>query len=152
MIQYGWFIAFFLLGALVILIPALIILLRKVNCPSTPTPEPPAAWNGSDYQSNSEYYKTLTDMHDFEQIDNLRLDRLSSPRFHPVHGKTVIYLRNQHHMPDLKGSTTTLQWIDLETNKSVQLTRPIWGINDQQVRYFINDNQLIKLHTFLLLF
>jgi hypothetical protein len=92
-----------------------------------------SAWNDSDYQSNSDYYKQLIDMHDFGAIDNLRLDRLSSPRFHPTHGKTVIYLRQQYHMPDLKGSSTTLHWINLETNKTVQLTRPIWGIHDQQV-------------------
>ena len=29
-----------------------------------------------------------------------------------------------------------LHWIDLETNKTIQLTQPIWGINDQQVRLF----------------
>jgi hypothetical protein len=37
-------------------------------------------------------------------------------------------------MPDSNGSSTTLNWIDLETNKTIQLTRPIWGKNDQQVR------------------
>ncbi len=89
--------------------------------------------NRIDYQSNSDYYKQLIDTHDFGATDNHRLDRLSSPRFHPTNGKTVVYLRKQHHMPDLKGSSTTLHWINLETNKTVQLTRPIWGINDQQV-------------------
>ncbi|CAF5083602.1 unnamed protein product, partial [Rotaria sp. Silwood1] len=127
--KYFWFTIAFLLGVLVILIPALILILRKANCPSPPGPPGPPAWNSSDYLSNSEYYKQLTTVHDFNQTDNLRLDRLSSPRFHPMHGKTVIYLRKQYHMPDLNGSSTTLHWIDLETNKTVQLTRPIWGIN-----------------------
>ncbi|CAF5104586.1 unnamed protein product, partial [Rotaria sp. Silwood1] len=35
-------------------------------------------------------------------------------------------------MPDLNGSTTTLHWIDLTTNKTIQLTRPFWGIDDHQ--------------------
>ncbi len=73
------------------------------------------------------------DTHDFGEIDYLRLDRLSSPRFHPTNGKTIIYRRKQYHMPDLKASSITLHWINLETNTTVQLTRPIWGINDQQV-------------------
>jgi hypothetical protein len=75
-------------------------------------------------------------MHDFNQEDNLRLDRISSPRFHPSNGNSVIYLRKQYHMPDLLGSSTTLHWINLETNRTVQLTRPVWGIHDQQVRLF----------------
>jgi hypothetical protein len=99
-------------------------------------PKQNSAWNGSDYQSNSEYYQQLTDIHEFSQLDNLRLDRLSSPRFDPYDGKSVIYLRTQHHMVDLKKSLTTLHWIDLETNKTVQLTRPIWNIDDQSVRLF----------------
>ncbi len=100
-----------------------------------------SGWNGSDYQSNSEYYKKLTAQHDFTQLDNLRLDRLSSPRFHPSNGKSVMYLRKQYHMPDLKRSSTTLHWVDIETNKTVQLTRPIWDVHDRQVQYFSNDNQ-----------
>ncbi|UJR10764.1 hypothetical protein I4U23_014952 [Adineta vaga] len=136
--------AFFLLGAVVILIPALVLILRNVNCPSPPSPPSPPgppAWNGSDYQSNSDYYNQLPAKTDFTQTDNLRLDRLSSPRFDPFDGKTVIYLRKQYHMPDLKGSSTTLQWINLETNKTVQLTRPIWGTNDQQFSWI--DNKTI---------
>jgi hypothetical protein len=100
-----------------------------------PSSKPPA-WKHSDYLSNSDYYKQLTDIHDFTYMDNLRLDRLLSPRFHPTNGKSVIYLRQQYHMPDLKGISTTLHWVNLETNKTVQLTRPIWGIHDQQVRLF----------------
>jgi len=61
------------------------------------------------------------------------LDRLSSPRFHPQNGQSVIYSRRQYHMPDLNGSTTTLHFIDLKTNTTIQLTKPIWGIHDQQV-------------------
>ncbi|CAF1004552.1 unnamed protein product [Adineta ricciae] len=89
-------------------------------------------WNSSDYQSNSEYYQNLKEVSNFHQIDNLRLDRLRSPRFHPINGESVMYIRKQYHMPDLKGSTTTLHWIDLKTNQTIQLTRPIWGIHDQQ--------------------
>ncbi|CAF1166202.1 unnamed protein product [Adineta steineri] len=136
--------AFFLLGAIVILIPALILILRKANCPDPPSPPGPPAWNSSDYLSNSDYYSQLPEARDFTQLDNLRLDRLSSPRFHPKNGKTVIYLRKQYHMPDLKGSTTTLHWIDLDTNKTVQLTRPIWGINDQQF-YWVDDKAILFL-------
>jgi hypothetical protein len=131
------------LGALVVLIPALVIFLRKVNCDNPPPTPEPAAWNGSDYQSNSEYYRNLPSVQAFTQEDNLRLDRLSSPRFHPHHGKSVVYLRKQYHMPDLNGSSTTLHWIDLETNKTVQLTRPTWGINDQQVRIIIRNRNII---------
>lgn len=36
-------------------------------------------------------------------------------------------------MPDLNRSSTTLHWLDLETNKNIQLTRPIWDTHDQQV-------------------
>lgn len=36
-------------------------------------------------------------------------------------------------MPDLNGSTTTLHLIDLQSNTTIQLTKPIWGIHDQQV-------------------
>ena len=36
-------------------------------------------------------------------------------------------------MPDLNGSTTTLHWMNLQTNQTIQLTKPIWGIQDQQV-------------------
>ncbi|CAF4850800.1 unnamed protein product [Rotaria sp. Silwood1] len=96
-------------------------------------------WNASDYQTNSEYYQSLGNPHNFDQSDNLRLDRLSSPQFHPNNGKSIIYLRRQYHMPDLRGSTTTLHWRDLETNKTVQLTRPIWGIHDQQFFWVKND-------------
>ncbi len=114
-------------------VPSIILLKRgSHNGPNPPTPEP---WNESDYQSNSDYYNQLTTTQDFNQTHNLRLDRLSSPRLHPVHGKSVIYLRKQYHMPDLNRSTTTLHWVDLETNKNIQLTQPIWGINDQQVNY-----------------
>jgi hypothetical protein len=138
------------LGAVVIFIPAIILILHKVNCPSTPKPEPPV-YNSSDYESNSEYYKQMDEAHNFSQLDNLRLERLSSPRLHPDHGKSVIYLRKQYHMPDLKGSSTTLQWINLETNKTIQLTRPIWGINDQQVRLF-KENGIESHHCLLFLF
>lgn len=75
----------------------------------------------------------LPDKRDFTQLDNLRLDRLSSPRFHPTNGKSVIYLRTQYHMMNLALTTTTLHWVDIETNETIQLTRPIWGIFDQQV-------------------
>ncbi|CAF2896819.1 unnamed protein product [Rotaria sp. Silwood2] len=47
-------------------------------------------------------------------------------------------------MPDLNGSTTTLHWVDLETNKTIQLTRPIWGIIDHQF-YWINNNTILFL-------
>lgn len=128
------------MGACVVLIPTLVIIIRKDNCPNpSPSPGPPA-WNGSDYFSNSDYYKLLNDTHDFSQQDNLRLDRLSSPRLHPSNGMSIIYLRQQNHMPDLNGSSSTLHWIDLETNKTIQLTRPIWGIYDQQVRLFKESN------------
>jgi hypothetical protein len=109
---------------------------HEVNHPSPAPSSKFLAWSGSDYLSNSDYYKRLTDIHDFTQMDYLRLDILSSPRFHPTNGKSVIYLRKQYHMPDLYGSSSTLHWVDLETNKTVQLTQPVWGINDQQVRLF----------------
>jgi hypothetical protein len=102
---------------------------------SSPPPGPPG-WNASDYLSNSDYYGNLTSVHAFSQLDNLRLDRLSSPRFSPDGGNNVIYLRRQYHMPDCNGSSTTLHWVDLSNppnDTSVQLTRPIWGIYDQQV-------------------
>ncbi|CAF4887443.1 unnamed protein product [Rotaria sp. Silwood1] len=99
----------------------------------TTSPTTPA-WNESDYQSNSEYYESLS-TRNFNQSDNLRLDRFSSPQFHPIDGRSIIYLRRQSHMPDLRGSTTTLHWLDITTNTPpVRLTRPIWGIHDQQVR------------------
>jgi hypothetical protein len=89
------------LGTIVVFILTAIIILHKANCPNPPSPPEPPAWNGSDYQSNSDYYRQLTDTHDFTQEDNLRLDRLSSSRFHPSNGNSVIYLRKQYHMPDL---------------------------------------------------
>ena len=141
------------MGAAVVLIPALVLILRKVNCPDTPSPSAPPgppAWNGSDYLSNSDYYSQLPGGNAFTQLDNLRLDRLSSPRFDPVDGKAVIYLRRQYHMPDLKGSSTTLHWISLETNKSVQLTRPIWGTSDQQVSTNFKAYIALNLHLFFL--
>ncbi|CAF4642159.1 unnamed protein product [Rotaria sp. Silwood1] len=45
-------------------------------------------------------------------------------------------------MPDLNGSTTTLHWIDLATNKTIQLTRPFWGIHDHQFYWIINNTIL----------
>ncbi|CAF4752088.1 unnamed protein product [Rotaria sp. Silwood1] len=45
-------------------------------------------------------------------------------------------------MPNSRESTTTLHWLDLETNKNVQLTRPIWGIHDGQVFWVDNDTIL----------
>ena len=121
----------FLLGAIIVLIPCLLVITSRKDSPSPPSPPPD--WNASDYISNSDYYQNLTDKHDFSQVDNLRLDRLSSPRLHPINGKSVIYLRQQYHMPDSNGSSATLHWLDLTTNKSIQLTRPIWGKYDQQV-------------------
>ncbi len=120
------------MGVTVILIPALILILRHEECPSDQPPGP-APRNSSDYETNSEYYKKLTEINDFTQMDNLRLDRLSSPRLHPTNGKSIMYLRKQYHMPDLNGSSTTLHWVDIETNKTIQLTEPTWGVNDQQV-------------------
>ena len=135
---------FFLLGAAVVCIPGAILLTRKKDCPTpSPSPQPPA-WNISDYQSNSDYYGALTNVRDFTQADNLRLDHLSSPRFHPKNGRSAVYLRKQYHMPDSSKSSTTLHWIDLETKKTVQLTRPIWGINDQQF-YWIRDSTILFL-------
>ncbi|CAF1135795.1 unnamed protein product [Rotaria sp. Silwood1] len=101
-------------------------------------------WNVTDYQSNSDYYNQLTTIHDFNQADNLCLDRLWSPQFHPDNVKSVIYLRKQYHIPDLNGSTTTLHWTDLETNKTIQLTRPIGSIHDHQF-YWINNNTILFL-------
>jgi hypothetical protein len=112
-----------------------------------PIPKQTPVWNDSDYQSNSEYYQQLADIHEFNQLDNLRLDDLSSPQFHPYHGKSVIYLRTQNHMPDLKGSSTTLNWIDLETNKTVQLTRPIWDIHDKSVRLVQRNKKNVAFKT-----
>ena len=131
-----WVAVFFLLGFFVVFIPAAIIISREDKCPSNEPPQP-APRNDSDYQSNSDYYQQMTDSHDFTQMDNLRLDRLSSPRFHPTTGKSIMYLRTQYHMPDLKGSTTTLHWVDIQTNKTIQLTEPTWGIYDQQVIHSI---------------
>lgn len=144
------------MGAVVVLIPCVIVIAKRSKDATTTaepqrttygaittTQPPPTVWNASDYQSSSDFYNSLPSSHNFNQLDNLRLDRLSSPRFHPSNGTSMIYLRRQYHMPDLRGSTTTLHWLDLETNTTVQLTRPIWGIHDQQVRrkylmYFCN--------------
>lgn len=129
---------FFLLGALVVFIPCLFITLhhrKECSTPPHPNPPKPSQWNASDYQSNSDYYQNLTSIHDFSQLDNLRLDQLSWPRFCFGDGYKIIYLRKQYHMPDLNGSTTTLHYFDLINSlTTVQLTRPIWGIHDQQVR------------------
>jgi hypothetical protein len=93
-------------------IRVVIIISYGVNCRSLSGSADVRAWHGSDYQSNSEYYKQLTDTQDFTQMANLRLDRLSSPRFHPSNGKSVIYLRRQYHTSDLKGSSMTIRLID----------------------------------------
>ncbi|CAF3766300.1 unnamed protein product [Rotaria sp. Silwood1] len=138
--KFFWSIAL-LLGAAVILIPTLVIITKLSKYNHDQTISSVTKRNADDYQSNSDYYQSLTNVHDFSQTDNLRLDRLSSPRFHPINGKSVIYLRRQYHMPDLRGSTTTLHWLDLETNKNVQLTRPIWGKHDSQ--FFWIDNTTI---------
>jgi hypothetical protein len=131
-----WFSVIFLCGVALGSIPSIILLLRGSHIrPNPPSPPEPSAWNASDYQSNNDYYNHFTTIQDFNQTHNLRLDRLSSPRLHPVHGKSVIYLRKQYHMPSLNGSSTTLHWVDLETNKNIQLTRPIWNTNDQQVNH-----------------
>ncbi|CAF1384219.1 unnamed protein product [Rotaria sp. Silwood1] len=109
----------------------------------TTSPTTPA-WNESDYQSNSEYYESLS-TRNFNQSDNLRLDRFSSPQFHPIDGRSIIYLRRQSHMPDLRGSTTTLHWLDITTNTPpVRLTRPIWGIHDQQF-FWVDSNTILFL-------
>ncbi len=132
-------------------IPTFVILTRRPHDgPNPPTPPEPPVWNASDYQSNSDYYNQLTTIVDFNQTHNLRLDRLSSPRFHPSNGQSVIYLRKQFHMPDLNGSTTTLHWLDLQTNQTIQLTKPIWGINDQQVMIELKDYLTIFLLLVLL--
>ena len=128
----------FLLGVAIGSIPSIVVITRRPhNGPNPPSPPGPSSWNASDYQSNSDYYNKLITISDFNQTHNLRLDRLSSPRFHPQNGESVIYLRKQYHMPDLNGSTTTLHWIDLKTNKVIQLTKPIWSIHDQQVKSLI---------------
>lgn len=119
-----------------------------MNYPSRPLSQVASIRETSDYLSNSDYYKQLNDTHLFTQTDNLLLDRLSSPRFHPTNGKSVVYLRTQHHIPDLKGSTTTLHWVDPQINKTVQLTRPIWGVHDQRVKSFTIDKQT---HYFILI-
>ncbi|CAF1618776.1 unnamed protein product [Rotaria magnacalcarata] len=145
--RYAFPLFLFLLGALIVFIPCIIVIVKnKKNCPSPgPSPVPPV-WNASDYQSNSEYYANVP-IHDFKQEDNLRLDRLASPKFHPIDGSSVIYLRTQYHMPDLNGSTTTLHWLNLkkiDEKKFVQLTRPIWGIRDQQF-YWVHDRTILFL-------
>ncbi|CAF3712466.1 unnamed protein product [Rotaria socialis] len=135
---YGTVIKYICLGLSVVLVS---FILWKI---SDYFEKKPLARNGTNYQSNSEYYKQLTGIHEFSQLDNLRLDRLSSPRFHPHNGKSAVYLRQQYHMPDLKGSSTTLHWIDLETNKTVQLTRPIWNIHDESF-YWIDNKTILFL-------
>ncbi|CAF4462396.1 unnamed protein product [Rotaria socialis] len=166
--KFFFFAGFFLLGAVIVLIPCVVVIGLRSNCPDKTTDSPatsltaslattPAAttpatlttttatiWNESDYQSNSQYYQSLTNTHYFNQTDNLRLDRLSSPQLHPTDGRSLIYLRRQYHMPDLRGSTTTLHWQDLQTNKNVQLTRPIWGKQDQQFTW-IDKNTILFL-------
>ena len=138
----------FLFGVLIGSIPSIILASRRShdvpNPPTPPSPPSPSTWNASDYQSNSDYYNGITTISDFNQTHNLRLDRLSSPRFHPSTGQSLIYLRKQYHMPDLNGSTTTLHWMDLQTNQTIQLTRPIWGINDQQI-YWIDTKTILFL-------
>ena len=47
-------------------------------------------------------------------------------------------------MPDSNGSSTTLQWLDLQTNQSIQLTRPEWGVNDQQY-FWLKKNVILFL-------
>ncbi|CAF2110647.1 unnamed protein product [Rotaria magnacalcarata] len=137
-------VSLFFLGALVVFIPCLIIILHSTKDCSTPSPHPPSPpeWNASDYQSNSDYYQNVTSINDFSQVDNLRLDRLSWPRFCPDNGYKIIYLRKQYHMPDSNGSSKTLHYFDLINSIApVQLTQPIWGINDQQ--FYCVDNTTI---------
>ncbi|CAF4281082.1 unnamed protein product, partial [Adineta steineri] len=84
-------ILFILLGALVVFIPSLTILLtKKSKCPTPPDPSP-EAWNASDYESNTEYYRKLESVHNLTPLDNLRMDRLSSPRFCPGDSSKIIY-------------------------------------------------------------
>ncbi|CAF1195257.1 unnamed protein product [Rotaria sordida] len=181
------FAGFFLLGAIIVLIPCVVVIARRSSneCPAPTTPSVTTSamttssmttlplitssvttpsmttpsvttslvttttssnptWNASDYQSNSDYYNSSVNPRNFDQSDNLRLDRLSSPQFRPINGKSIIYLRRQYHMPDLRGSTTTLHWLDIETNKTIQLTRPIWGKHDQQF-FWIDNNTILFL-------
>ena len=91
-------------------------------------------WNDTDYQSNQDFYSRRRVEKRFEPEDHLRLDRISSARFHPVNGQSIIYLRDQHHLTNVKLSTTSLHWLDLETNRTKELTRPIWGKHDRQVK------------------
>ncbi|CAF1481978.1 unnamed protein product, partial [Rotaria sordida] len=57
--------------------------------------------------------------------DNLRLDRLSSPKYCPDDVTKVIYLREQYHMPDLNGSSTTLHFVgSSRLNQIFQLNIP----------------------------
>ncbi|CAF4458969.1 unnamed protein product [Rotaria sp. Silwood2] len=67
----------------------------------------------------------MTIDHPFSQEDNLRLDRLSSPRFSPDGSSNAMYLRRQYHMPNCNGSSTTLHWVDL--NRSSK------GLQDKQL-------------------
>ena len=111
--------------------------IKKNNCTAPSPPSGHPEWNASDYLSNYDYYRNFDSAHEFTQADNLRMDRLSWPRFRPGDVSKVIYLRKQYHMPDLKGSSTTLHWADMSlpiSPRPIQLTRTIWGINDQQVR------------------
>ncbi|CAF4369244.1 unnamed protein product, partial [Adineta steineri] len=114
--------------------------------PTPPDPSP-EAWNASDYESNTDYYRKLESVHNLTPLDNLRMDRLSSPRFCPSDSSKIIYLRRQYHMPDINGSSTTLHWVDMSdllSPKWIQLTRPIWGIHDQQF-YWIDKTTILFL-------
>ena len=91
-------------------------------------------WDQADYQSNKDFYRRRRTEKRFDPEDHLRLDRLSSPRFHPVNGKTLVYLHDKHHLTNVKLSTTTLYWLDLESNRTKELTRPTWGKHDKQVK------------------
>ncbi|CAF1005777.1 unnamed protein product [Adineta ricciae] len=133
----------FLLGVAIGSIPVYVYFTHRSHS-NPPNPPTPSAWNSSDYQSNSDYYEKLVTMDYFNQTHNLRLDRLSSPCLHPSDGQSVIYLRKQYHMPDLNGSTTTLHWMDLQTNQTKQLTQPIWGIEDQQL-FWIDAKTIVFL-------
>ncbi|CAF1150743.1 unnamed protein product [Adineta steineri] len=132
----------FLLGIVIGSIPSIVVYIRSSHTGFNPSI--PSGWNIDDYQSNSDYYNEFTEVYDFNQTHNLRLDRLSSPQFHPQHGKSVIYLRKQYHMPDLNESTTTLHWTCLQTNQTKQLTQPIWGVHDQQF-YWVDDTTILFL-------
>jgi len=127
---------FFLLG--VGIASLIILLIYKYKKSSSDDAHPSRVWRASDYEENFQYYASDSiPAHPIGVEDNMRLSRLGAAVLAP-NGRVAVFTRTQQDQTGLNRSATSLWYINLPATdgySALPLTRPIWGVADQQPNF-----------------